>query len=281
MPPYEAPRRSRRGLLLLVAGLVVAVLVGTVVVVFALHGSSGTPLAADTSGPSAPASKGHSQSPSPAPVEVRDDFTAASLNGGRWFVYGSNGAGAYSADMVRVQAGELQILGQGRNPTAAANKSGGLCWCVNGDHQYGTWQVRAKFDAGSGYRQVITLWPQSNNEATDGSMNVVSVGDAARAAANVSLQPPGGGTRGSGSLAGDFTAWHVYKVEWRRAYVRIYVDSDLIYDSSTSANPVTIPSAPMHLVLQQDKGPASGIPAANAQTPNAVVMHIDWVQYDP
>jgi len=308
-PTAAVPGRSRRGTLLLVSGLVAALLVGTFVIVLVLRPGGGTTTAGDNLGPTATvdtsglanaeqpvvasdslspsAAPSASRRPSPsakpsaAPTRARDDFTAAALDRTLWSVYGTASGSSYSSDMVRVQAGELQILGEGNNPTAAANKSGGLCWCVNGNHRYGSWQVRAKFDAGSGYRQVITLWPQSDNATTDGSINFGSDSDAAKKALGVVLQPPAGAARATGSLAGDFTAWHVYRVDWRPTYVRVYVDNALIYDSSTGASPVAVPSAPMHLVLQQDKGPGNGIPAANAQTPNPVIMHIDWVQYDP
>ena len=305
--PFAVPGRSRRGTLLLVSGLVTALLVGTFVVVLVLRPGGGAATAGDNLGPTATvatsgltnaeqpvvASDSPSASPSaspsrrpspspkpsPSPTRARDDFSAASIDRTQWGVYGPDSN--YDPAMVRVQSGELQILGEGNNPTAAANKSGGVCWCVNGNHRYGSWQVRAKFDAGSGYGQVIALWPQSDNATTDGSMNFGSDSDAAKKALGVYVQPPGGATRGTGSLTGDFTAWHLYRLDWRPTYVRIYVDNKLIYDSSTGASPVSVPSAPMHLVLQQDKGPKGGIPAANAQTPNPVIMHIDWVQYDP
>jgi hypothetical protein len=312
--PFAAPARPRRGLLLLAAGLVCVLLIGTFVIVALTrsgnggNASAGTtagpgatvdpsaatnaeqPVAADSTSPSpspsgtpraklSPSPVGSSAAPPPAPA--RDDFTAAALDRTRWSVYGTNGPGSYSPDMVRVSGGELQVLGAGRNPTAAANKSGGLCWCVNGNHRYGTWQVRAAFDAGSGYRQVLALWPQSDNGAVDGSISFASDGDAAKKSLGVVLFPPGGGTSGHGSLSGDFATWHVYRVDWRATYVRMYVDDALIYDSSAGASPLAIPHTPMHLVVQQDKGPGSGIPAANAQTPDLVVMHVDWVRFDP
>jgi beta-glucanase (GH16 family) len=308
--PIPLPGRSRRGTLLLVSGLVAALLVGTFVVVLVLRsGGGGAPTAGDAPGPTATVdtsglanaeqpvmasgSPGASPStdpsrrpsasakPSPVPTRARDDFSGTALDRTRWSVYGTDGTGNYDPAMVRVQSGELQILGEGNNPTAAANKSGGLCWCVNGNHRYGSWQVRAKFDAGSGYRQVIALWPESNNATTDGSMNFGSDSDAAKKSLGVFVQPPAGATRGTGSLTGDFTSYHLYRLDWRPTYVRMYVDNKLIYDSSTGASPVAVPSAPMHLVLQQDKGPINGIPAANAQTPIPVIMHVDYVQYDP
>jgi beta-glucanase (GH16 family) len=262
-------------MLLLVAGTVAALLIGAFVVVL---------VAVDPSSPGpSPSPTPRPKSPTPAAaVAARDDFTAATLDKTRWAVYGTNGQGSYEANMVRVSGGELQVLGVGSNPTAAANHSGGLCWCVDGNHRYGSWQVRARFDAGSGYRQVFELWPQSESATADGSINFASDGDAAKKVLGLVLQPPaGGGTAVHASRNGDFTAWHVYRVDWRATYVRMYVDDALAYDSTTSTTPLTIPHTPMHLVIQQDKGPGNGVPAANAQTPAQVVMHVDWVRFDP
>ena len=305
LPPTARPRR---GLLLLAAGTVAALLVGTfVVVLVARSGGPGTvaadattrteasprpsatpgaeqPVGAESASSSTgPSPSSKPRSPTPAvPRSARDDFTAAALDKTKWAVYGTNGQGSYEAAMVRVSGGELQVLGVGNNPTAAANHSGGLCWCVDGNHTYGTWQARAKFDAGSGYRQVLELWPQSDSATANGSINFASDGDAAKKVLGLVLLPPtGGGAAAHTSRNGDFTAWHVYRVDWRATYVRMYVDDVLAYDSSTSTTPLTIPHTPMHLVIQQDKGPGNGIPAADAQTPAQVVMHVDWVSFDP
>jgi glycosyl hydrolase family 16 len=306
--PVATAGRSRRGPLLLAAGLVAALLVGTFVVVVLLRPGKHDAASADaTSGPTATIDAGalangeqgvagSSPTPSPSPsrssstkpsakasasaaktLPTRDDFTAAALDTTMWKIYGA----PFSSDMVRVSGGELQLLGVGQDPTGAANKSGGMCWCPNSDHRYGIWQLRAKFDAGAGYRPVIQLWPQSNNSTTDGAIDFANDSDAARTVLNVAMHPAGGGTAASGSAKGDFTAWHVYRVEWRATFVRMYLDGTIIFDSSTSTTALTIPNTPMHLTIQVDKGPGGSIPSPNAQTPVPVILHVDWVSYDP
>jgi endo-1,3-1,4-beta-glycanase ExoK len=308
-PFATAPGRSRRGPLLLAAGLVAALLVGTFVVVMLLRpdkrdaasagGTSGPTATTDAGalagGEQAVAGMGASPSASPSPsgssgarpatkaspspaktMPTRDDFTAATLDTTMWTIYGA----PFSSDMVRVSGGELQLLGVGQDPTGAANKSGGMCWCPNSNHRYGVWQLRARFDAGAGYRPVIQLWPQSNNSTTDGAIDFANDGDAARTTLGFALHPAGGGAAATGTVKGDFTAWHVYRVEWRATFVRMYLDGTIIFDSSTSTTPLTIPSAPMHLTIQEDKGPGGGIPTPNAQTPVPVILHVDWVSYD-
>jgi hypothetical protein len=295
-PP--APPSRRTGRLVLVAAVTLAVLAGTVVAVklaWPTHGRVAVAIAGSSSrgaaggvpgigqGPAGGASVSPSTvgngSPSPVPGQsaAGDEFSGTALDTDKWAVYGDGGASPLSPDMVGVSGGELQVRGVGRSPTAAGNKSGGLCWCGDGGNQlYGKWQVRARFDAGSGYRQGLTLWPQSDNDA-EGSIAFASDADAAKKSLYVVLVPPGGGPAGSVSKSGDFTAWHVYTVDWRPGYVRISVDSTVIFDSTTVAGAPAIPRTPMHLAIQQDKGPADGIPAANASTPDQVVMHIDWV----
>ncbi len=61
----------------------------------------------------------------------------------------------------------------------------------------------------------------------------------------------------------------------------MYVDGNLFFDSTTSSTKVTIPTTPMHLIMQQPVGPSGSVPAANASTPAKVMMHIDWVKVSP
>jgi hypothetical protein len=313
LPPTAAPRRGRAGWLALAAGATVVLLVGGFVVVRLAGSGGGAPSTVAASAAGQPgdgttsatgltageqAAAGTSQNPSTAagtgtgaPNPTRgataaagptsDDFTASALNLTMWGVYGTKApSSSYSAGMVRVSGGELQVLGVGKNPTAAANLSGGLCWCgVNGNHTYGKWQVRARFDAGSGYRQILGLWPQSGSPATDGSVTFAGAGDGAKKSLGVTLVPPSGGTAARASLTGDFTAWHVYTVDWRPTYVKMYVDSTLVYDSSADASHPAVPKKPQHLIIQQDKGPGNGIPAADSTTPAQVIMHVDWVRF--
>jgi hypothetical protein len=304
--PTTPPQRNRKGRLVLVTVVTVAVLAGTVVAVklaWPTHGGAAVVVAASAANPPGsgtgaepgvpaigqgpagavsvnPSNVRSSARPGPTPASgaAGDEFSSAALDTSKWAVYGDKGTSPYAADMVGVSGGELQVRGVGKNPTAAANKSGGLCWCGDGGNRlYGRWQVRARFDAGSGYRQVLVLWPQSDNSSADGSITFVSDGDAARKSLGVVLLPPGGATAARVFHSGDFTAWHVYTVDWRAGYVKVSVDSTLIYDSTAGAGAPTIPHKPMHLAIQQDKGPGDGVPAPNSSTPAQVVMHIDWV----
>jgi len=210
-----------------------------------------------------------------------DDFTGTAPDTARWNLYEStspNGS-SWSPSMVRVNDGELQIVGTGRNPTGQGNVSGGLCWCgTGGNRTYGKWQVRAKFDAGAGYGQIIGLWPQSD-KASDGWITFAGVPEAdKRRVRGYVVWTKGTRITNERTLSGDFTGWHTYTVEWRETYVKMHVDDQLLYDSTTSGTSVVLPRVPLHLYVQQVVGPKDGVPAPNAGTPDQVTMHIDWVR---
>jgi beta-glucanase (GH16 family) len=215
-----------------------------------------------------------------------DDFNGSQLDPARWGVYNgfaTNGTSRWSPDMVRVADGELQIIGTGRDPTGAANVSGGLCWCRgNGVQTYGRWQVRARFDAGTGFGQAMLLWPQSERWPEDGEIDFVETptGTKQTAVATVHWGSTADHRQDSDRLAGDFTQWHVYTVEWRPGSVKVTMDSSVLYDSTLSANPPDIPRTAMYLALQQEPGPfgQNWVPAPTAATPAQVVMHVDWVK---
>src|SRR5205807_5562556 len=86
----------------------------------------------------------------------------------------TNGISRWTSAMVTVGGGELRIAGHGNNPSGSGNVSGGLCWCNGaGDQIYGRWEVRARFEAGTGYGQAILLWPRSNRWPQDGELDFV------------------------------------------------------------------------------------------------------------
>jgi endo-1,3-1,4-beta-glycanase ExoK len=214
------------------------------------------------------------------------DFDGSRLDPARWQVYdafATNGTSRWSPDMVRVVDGELRITGIGRDPTGAANISGGVCWCRGtGVQTYGRWEVRARFEAGAGFGLAVLLWPQSERWPEDGEVDLVETptGTKQTAEATVHWGTTAEPKQDSARLAGDFTQWHVYAVEWRAGGVKVTVDSAVLYDSTGSARPPDTPRTPMGLALQQEPGPfgQNWVPAPTPATPAQVVMHVDWVK---
>jgi len=224
--------------------------------------------AAATTGPATGARTATGAGPAPtasagapaAAATLRDDFTGTALAAGRWGLYDStdSNGGIKSPQQVRVSGGELQILGQGRNATGKGNRSGGLCWCgTGGDHVFGVWQVRAKFDAGPGYGQDIGLWPQSGDAAAEGHLSIAESDQAAKGSSWHAVIAPGGGSKGAGT-PGNFAAWHVYTMEWRATFVRFAIDGTTVFDTRTDAPGLAIPHTAEHLIL-----------------------HVDWASYAP
>jgi hypothetical protein len=209
-----------------------------------------------------------------------DQFNGTALDTSKWDVYESTNptGGKWTKSAVRVTGGELQIVGTGRNSSGAGNTSGGLCWCgTGGARTFGIWRVRAKFDTGTGYGQAIGLYPQTN-PAVEHYITFANTAQPDRRSLNgwVAYE----GKTSDGVVTGDFSGWHTYAVEWRATYVKLSVDDKVFYDS-TGKSGVVIPQRPMQLFIQQAIGPSSGVPAANSSTPDQVILHVDWVTYQP
>jgi beta-glucanase (GH16 family) len=218
---------------------------------------------------------------------AEDDFNGNSLNTANWVPYdevSSNDISHWNPKELSVGDSELTIHSHGKDPTGAANYSGALAWSRGkGNQTYGEWVVRAKFDPGVGYGPAILLWPQSNDWPQDGEIDMVESVQPQRNTALSSIHwgNTAPGYRESGKLLGDFTQWHTYTVDWQPTYVSIAVDSTVVYDTRNSTQHPTIPSTPMHLVIQQEPGPFGGsswIVAPNSSTPNDVMVHVDWVK---
>jgi beta-glucanase (GH16 family) len=250
--------------------------------------------------PSAPESKASRSTPRPSgptaatPPATRgdtsgllaeEDFNGSQLDKSRWQIYdatATNGVSKWTPNMVKVANGELQILGTGRNPSGQGNVSGGVCWCYGSaaSRTYGRYEIRARFDAGIGFGQAVLLWPDSEKWPEDGEIDVVETPGGAKASAYATVHwgTTANHQQDSSRAGGDFTTWHVYTVDWRPTYIKIYIDGKLYYDS-TQGKP-QIPNTPMSLALQQEPGPFgdSWVPAPTSATPNQVTMHVDWIK---
>jgi beta-glucanase (GH16 family) len=230
------------------------------------------------------------QPSAPAPVPGwtlvdYDDFTGQRLDRRRWAVYDStatNGVSRWSPSMVSVADGELRIVGQGRDPDGHGNISGGLCWCNgSGNQTYGMWQVRARFERGTGYGQALLLWPTSDNWPQEGELDFVETPHADKKSAALTVHWGTDNQIDYRWVGGDFTQWHTYTVVWRPGLVQMLIDDKVYYDSTTSSVHPQIPDHPMHLAIQQEPGPLDApdwVPPPGRDTPDTVTLHIDWVR---
>jgi DNA-binding SARP family transcriptional activator len=223
---------------------------------------------------------------SASPFTVVEEFSGDALNSTQWAAYEqprTNGS-SWSPSMVRVGGGELQLRGVGKNPTGQGNMSGAVCWCKGGRtgstpvRTYGVWETKAKFDVGGGYGIMIGLWPNdnSNNYLTlarvDGAARTTMYPELTNSDGKAVLGPP---------VAGDFTDWNTYSIEWRRDFVAISLNGRVVYDTRNVRSPVIIPATKMFFYAQLVSGPYQSIPGPDQDTPSTVAVHLDWVRYRP
>lgn len=207
-----------------------------------------------------------------------DDFSGSVLDTDKWGSYDAtdmNGVSRLTPDAISVAGGELRITGTGTNPSGAGNTSSGMAW-EGGDQRYGKWQVRAKFDAGTGYAPVLLLWPRDDADwAAAGEVDFSEIIAGDRSVNNFTLHYGANNVQNGTSVSGDFTQWHVYTVEWTPT-LSMFVDETRVFHTSAVS---TLPPGPMHLAIQQNCGPyADWIPAPDDTTPASTVARVDYVR---
>lgn len=199
-----------------------------------------------------------------------DEFDGDSLDASRWYVYSGRttlGVGRHDPDNVVVADGKLTITSRG-------DSSGGLAWQPG--QLYGRWEVRARAEAAVGYSAVVLLWPDAEDWPEGGEINFMEVARPDRSVNNFTVHYGTDNTQVGTTVAGDFTKWHNFAVEWAPDHVSGVLDGQEIYRVSRAE---AIPSRPMHLAIQQDPGPIGDfVPARDGTTPAEVRLEVDWVR---
>ncbi|GAA3351286.1 hypothetical protein GCM10020358_80450 [Amorphoplanes nipponensis] len=222
--------------------------------------------------------------PGPDHFTVTEDFSGTGLAPQQWDAHETqqhNGS-SWSPSMVRVSGGELQINGVGRSATGTGNMAGSVCWCLEHGvkRTYGKWEVRAKFDAGAGYAPVIGLYSEVDEHTAGwGFLTLARLDDGARRIMYPVVRGAGGSPIDGAAVAGDFTAWNTYAIEWRATFVTVSLNGAVIFDTRTLPTRVAIPTVPMFLYVQVIPGPEGPVPAPNPATPDQVTAHVDWARY--
>ncbi|OXM67537.1 MULTISPECIES: glycoside hydrolase family 16 protein [Amycolatopsis] len=198
---------------------------------------------------------------------AQDDFDGRRVDTASWEIYqGHNPVSGETlgADQCVVRGGVLTLVGDG-DATAATC---GIAW--HEDRTYGRWEVRARFPAPADpdFNPVLLLWPESDTNL-DGEIDFAEIYDPARQYVESWLHGPGNTDAGHMRKDLDITQWHNYAVEWQPGHVTCYIDG---VAWATYGEPGTIPSEPMHLVIQQNHNRHKATP------PIRSTAEIDWVR---
>jgi len=157
-----------------------------------------------------------------------------------------------------------------------------VCWCLEHGviRTFGVWEVRAKVDVGTGYSPVIGLYPDVPEDTPGfGFMTMARIDGGERRTMYPVIRGIGGEPVDGPPMAGDFTAWNTYAIEWRADFVAVSLNGAVIFDTRKLPTRVAIPTVPMFLYMQIITGPDGSVPATNAETPDQVTMHVDWARY--
>jgi hypothetical protein len=212
-----------------------------------------------------------------------EDFSGTQLPPLQWAAQKSrqeNGS-SWSPNNVRVGDGEVQIIGTGQNSTGRGNMAGSVCWCLEHGivRAYGVWQVRAKFDVGTGYSPVLGLYPDAPEGTPGWGYLTMARLDGGERRTMYPVIGDGGQPMDGAPVTGDFTAWNTFTIEWRPEFVTVSLNDAVVFDTRKQPTRPVIPSVPMYLYLQIIAGPDGPVPAPNPGTPDQVTMHVDWARY--
>jgi beta-glucanase (GH16 family) len=205
------------------------------------------------------------------PLVLADEFDGTALNPATWQPYSGGSAGAQGqrrAENLVVSDGTLKVTSRGL-------ASAGMGWQPG--QTFGRWEVRARTEAGAGYRPAILLWPDAEDWPAGGEIDFLDTPDPDRAETNFVVHYGPQNFQDGITVGGDFTDWHTYAVEWAPDHVAGFVDGQEVFRTT---DPQKIPKGPMRLTIQQDIGPTEDgwTPDLDASTPTEVRMEVDWVR---
>jgi licheninase len=202
-------------------------------------------------------------------LQDHDEFDGKTL-GPAWKPYTgetTGGVGRHDPANLHVANGMLSIVSHGLS-------SGGLEWAPG--QLYGRWEVRARTQKAVGYGDVLILWPDAEDFPIGGEVDFMEIPKPERNEYNFNLHFGADNSQNGTKVAGDFTQWHNYAVEWTADHVAGFVDGQEVFRTTERSQ---IPPRPMHLAVQQDIGPYDNwIPPRDATTPPQVSFQIDWVR---
>jgi hypothetical protein len=196
-----------------------------------------------------------------------------------WGVYDSpDGKPPRAREQIEVSGGMLHLIG---SDNKRVGKDVGAGAAYYRDQKFGKWEVRFRVQAGAGYAPAVLLWPEDNEDwPQNGEIDMMEVIDPKRQGGGTYLHHGKNNEHvGVDYTKTDFTKFHTVGVEWLPSRVTFFLDGQPYFNVTPDMIGTGLPDeGPMHLALQLDQGCGYPIPCRNAQTPEKVVMDVDWVK---
>jgi len=201
----------------------------------------------------------------------RDDFNGSRLDTGLWRTQYS---GQYGNGMFRWDPSQLEV-GDGKLTIATEREggswvSGGLSTIPEGQ-TYGSYEFRARIDAGQGTAGVILLWP-SSNQWTD-EVDIVETHRPQREAFAFTNH---GDPNTTEYINVNVADWHSYRMDWTPGNLVLFVDGQ-----QRAQITADVPSQQMSFSMQGQvlAGYETWFGGApDGSTPSRVEMEVDWVK---
>ncbi|MQY03928.1 hypothetical protein ACRB68_19740 [Actinomadura sp. RB68] len=219
-----------------------------------------------------------SAAPSPEPATpafwgrpvVDDGFDGDRVDPRTWLVYDYPDArvNPRTKAATTVADGVLKLTGglyRGRD------LSGGIASRLHQTH--GRWEVRMRAERGVGYAAVALLWPKVFGHPEFAEINFAEIIDPDRRDAGLFVHYGPRGTQLQRDVRGDFTAWHVFALDWLPHRLTFWMDGRRIW---SYRGPLTPERSKMGLALQNDQVCDRGAGFCRSRTtPRWVSMYVD------
>jgi len=132
---------------------------------------------------------------------------------------------------------------------------------------YGRYSIRFQADSLPGYKAAWLLWPDDDVWPAHGEIDFPE-GDLNSNFSAFSHYARSGGGQAPFTLSATFGRWHTATIDWLPGKVVFYLDGRVV-----GTNTRSVPSTPMHWVLQTETALRATAPASNV----AGHVRIDWI----
>ncbi len=188
---------------------------------------------------------------------VFSDYFGSSL-GSHWKKFGGD---KFDTSHAFVAGGSLNLVT--KRSADGHWRGGGVS--LNLPRIYGDYQVRIRFDAGTGTKGVALLWPSDGSWPPEIDFYEIGAIYATRQTSTQTLHY-GSNQMIHSNYHEDFTAWHTVGVKWRKDHLTYTCDG---VDRRHVDSP-HVPSRRMNLHIQSARGETG--------TPIPTTMQVDWVK---